>query len=444
MNEQVLEKIKQAGVVGAGGAGFPTHVKLKCTPDTVIANCAECEPIIKSDKYLMEHNAEAIVDGMKTALECTGAKKGVLAVKYKNKKAVEELQKAIEGEEDVSLHLLDNYYPAGDEQQIIYEVTGRVVPVGEIPIKVGCVVLNAQTLFHISEAMQGNAVTSRMVTVAGAVREPMTVQVPIGMPVSSLLELAGGITVPDYAVILGGPLMGRVAENTGKEYVTKTTNGVIVLPLDHPLVVKKTEDFNYQLKIAKSACCQCNYCTLICPRSNLGLGVQPHKIMQALTLNNADILADGQAALGCCNCGLCTYVGCNMGLAPSRFIGAVRQGLLAKKVKSHQEPKAVNQFRNESRVPSGRVILRMGLSPYDTGTRYIDSIQTPKNVRILLKQHIGAPCIPIVKEGDKVKKGQCIGQIPEDALGASVHAAIKGKVTAVTAEYIEITRGNYR
>lgn len=441
MKEQVLEKIKQAGVVGAGGAGFPTHAKLKSTPDTVIANCAECEPIIKSDKYLMEHNADVIVEGMKAALECTGAEKGILAVKYKNKKAVEELRRAVEGEEHITLHLLDNYYPAGDEQQIIYEVTGRVVPVGEIPIKVGCVVLNAQTLFHISEAVQGTAVTGRMVTVAGAVKEPMTVQVPIGMPIESLLELAGGVMVSDYAVVLGGPLMGRVAEDPRKEYVTKTTNGVLVFPSEHPLIVKKTEDFNYQLKIAKSACCQCNYCTLICPRSNLGLGVQPHKIMQALTLNNADILADGQAALGCCNCGLCTYVGCNMGLAPSRFISAVRQGLLARKVKSNQKPKNVNLFRNESKVPSGRVIQRMGLSPYDTESKYIESIQTPKMVRILLKQHIGAPCTPIVKEGDKVKKGQCIGQVPDGALGAPVHASIKGKVTAVASDYIEITKG---
>jgi len=235
--------------------------------------------------------------------------------------------------------------------------------------------------------------------------------------------------------------MGRVAEDPRKEYVTKTTNGVLVFPSEHPLVVKKTEDFNYQLKIAKSACCQCNYCTLICPRSNLGLGVQPHKIMQALTLNNADILADGQAALGCCDCGLCTYVGCNMGLAPSRFISAVRQGLLARKVKSNQKPKNVNLFRNESKVPSGRVIQRMGLSPYDTESKYIESIQTPKMVRILLKQHIGAPCTPIVKEGDKVKKGQCIGQVPDGALGAPVHASIKGKVTAVASDYIEITKG---
>lgn len=440
MKEELLKKIEGAGVVGAGGAGFPTHVKLRCTPDTVIANCAECEPVIKSDKYLMEQNAEEIVEGMEAVLACTGAVKGVLAVKQKNKEAVRRLEEAIAGKEKLSLHLLDNYYPAGDEQQIIYEITGRVVPVGELPIKVGCVVVNAQTLFHISQAVKGIPVTRRMVTVAGEVKAPMAAEVPVGTPVPYLLELAGGAVVPDYTVILGGPLMGRVSEDPKSEFVTKTTNGIIVLPSSHPLVEKKTDDFNHQLKIAKSACCQCNYCTLICPRSNLGLGVSPHKIMQALTLNNASILADGQTALGCCNCGLCTYVGCNMNLSPNRFIAEVRAQLLAKKVKSNQEPGTVNLFRNESKVPSKRVIQRMGLTPYDIDIRHIDTIQMPKAVRILLRQHIGAPCIPSVKEGDIVEAGQCVGRIPEKALGARVHASIRGRVVSVNSEYVDIMK----
>lgn len=438
MKEEILKKIECAGVVGAGGAGFPTHVKLTCSPLTVIANCAECEPLIRSDKYLMEDYAKEIIEGMEAALQCTGAKRGVLAVKHKNKKAVEELEKAVSGKESLSIHLLDHYYPAGDEQQIIYEVTGQVVPVGELPIKVGCVVLNAQTLFHVSQAVKGIPVTRRNVTIAGEVKEPMTTEVPVGAPVSYLLELAGGVTVQNYVVILGGPLMGRVADDPEQEFVTKTTNGIIVLPAHHPLVSRKTDDFNHQLKIAKSACCQCNYCTLVCPRSNLGLGVQPHKIMQALTLHNASVLADGQAALGCCNCGLCTYVGCNMNLSPNRFIAEVRAQLLAKKVKSSQKPGNVNPFRNESKVPGKRMIQRMGLTPYDTDIRHIDTIQPPKAVRILLRQHIGAPCIPVVREGDIVRAGQCVGEVPEKALGAPVHASIHGRVASVSTDYVDI------
>lgn len=436
----MLNRLKQAGVVGAGGAGFPTHVKLNCNPDTVIANCAECEPLIKSDKYLMEQRAQEIVDGLCKVVEAVGAKQGVLAVKHKNKTAVAELEKAVQGKKTISVHLLENYYPAGDEQQIIYEVTGRVIPVGEIPIRAGCVVMNAQTLYHISQAIKGIPVTARMVTVAGAVKEPLTIQVPIGTPVAKLIEHAGGSISPDSVVIIGGPLMGRVAKDVLTEYVTKTTNGIIVLPSDNILVEKKTDSLSHQLKLAKSACCQCNYCTLICPRSNLGLGVQPHKIMQALTLNNSEILEGGQAALGCCNCGLCTYVGCNMGLTPSRFVAEVRQQLLAKKVKSSQVPGTVNRFRNESKAPSKRVMQRMDILKYDVNVPYKGELRNSEVVRILMKQHIGAPCIPLVRAGDMVMTGQCVGQIPEGALGAAVHASIDGKITEVTAEYIEIRR----
>lgn len=438
MNESMLEKIKKAGVVGAGGAGFPTYVKLKCTAEYVIVNCAECEPLIKSDKYLMEQNAESIVEGLRCAMSCVGAKNGVLAIKYKNKSAVHALEVAVSGKENVSIHLLDNYYPAGDEQQIIYEVTKRTIPVGKLPSEVGCVVINAQTAYHIAQAMEDKPVVRRNVTITGAVRSPLTITAPIGTAVAYLIEMAGGVTVKDYSVIIGGPLMGRVSEDPSNEFVTKTTNGIIVLPTDHELIRKKTVSLEQEYKIAKSACCQCNYCTLICPRSSLGLGVQPHKVMQALTFNNADVLIDGNAALGCCNCGLCTYVGCNMGLSPSRFISKMRSELLAKKVKSNHEPKPVNLFRDDIKVSTKRVIQRTGLTEYDVDVPYVDSYDAPRAVRIMLKQHIGAPCEPVVLEGDTVIEGQCIGQIPEKALGACVHSSINGRVVNISKDYIDI------
>ncbi len=436
--EQILNLIQAAGVVGAGGAGFPTHVKLNSAPEYVIANCAECEPLIKSDKYLMELHADEIVEGMKACLEATGAAHGVLAVKAKNTKAVEELQRSCADEDRITVHLLENYYPAGDEQQIIYEVTHRVIPVGQLPISVGCVVINAQTLFHVSQAVQGRPVVSRHVTVCGEVASPVTLNVPIGTAVSYLIDLAGGPAISDYAVIIGGPLMGRVSFKPDEEFVTKTTNGIILIPKDHPLIEKKVGDFEHQYKIAKSACCQCNYCSLICPRSHLGLGVQPHKIMQALTLNNADVLTDGLAALGCCNCGLCTYVGCNMGLTPNRFIYAVRADLLKKKVKTEKQPGAVNPMRDLVKAPSHRVIQRTGIAKYDRDIPYLETYRKPGAVRIMLRQHIGAACVPQVSRDDRVETGDCIGMPPEGALGARVHASIGGTVIAVTEDYIDI------
>ncbi len=438
MNGLVLEKIKQAGVVGAGGAGFPTHVKIACEAEYVIVNCAECEPLIKSDKYLMERHGQRIVAGLQAVMDCTGAKQGVLAVKHKNKAAVSALESAAAGKATVSVHLLENYYPAGDEQQIIYEVTKRTIPVGKLPIEAGCVVINAQTAYHVAEAMESMPVIRRNVTVTGAVHTPLTIKAPIGTAVTYLLELAGGSYCKDYTVVIGGPLMGRAAEDVRAEFVTKTTNGVIVLPSDHELIRKKTSGLDRELKIAKAACCQCNYCTLVCPRSNLGLGVQPHKVMQALTFGNAGVLADGNAVLGCCNCGLCTYVGCNMGLSPSRFISRMRTELLAKKVKSTREPEPVNLFREDTKVPSKRVIQRMGLTEYDREVPYVESYDAPGAVRIMMKQHIGAPCVPVVSEGDTVSEGQCIGQVTEGALGAPVHASVSGRVVTISKDYIDI------
>lgn len=439
MDKQLLDLIKQAGVVGAGGAGFPTHAKLNCEPEYVIANCAECEPLIKSDKHLMELHACDIVAGMQAALKITGAKKGVIAVKKKNKNAVAQLEIALSDVKDIKLHLLENYYPAGDEQQIIYEVTKRVVPVGAIPISVGCVVMNGQTLYHVSQAIKGKPVTSRMVTVNGAVANPITIEAPIGTHIPYLIEKAGGVTIDDYVVVLGGPLMGRVAEDPEKEFVTKTTNGVLVLPKKNVLIELKTMDLNAQLKIAKSVCCNCMMCTMVCPRQNLGLGVQPHKVMQALALGNAGVMVDANAALGCCNCGLCTYVGCNMGLTPSRFTAQVRGALLAKKIKSTKEPGKVNSFRDEAKAPSHRVIRRMDLQKYDIEVP-LAGLDEPRAVRILLKQHIGAPCAPVVAKGDMVTAGQMVGNVADGALGAPVHASIAGKVVTVTGEYVDIMK----
>ena len=246
----------------------------------------------------MERHGAKIVEGLQAVKDCTGAKYGVLAVKYKNKAAVKALESAVSGKEGLSVHLLENYYPAGDEQQIIYEVTGRVIPVGKLPIEAGCVVVNAQTAYHVAEAMESIPVTRRNVTITGEVHSPLTVTVPIGTSIAYLLDLAGGVTCEDYTVIIGGPLMGRAAADVKAEFVTKTTNGVIVLPANHELVRKKTSSLEQELKVAKAACCQCNYCTLVCPRSSLGLGVQPHKVMQALTFSNAGVLVDGNAALG--------------------------------------------------------------------------------------------------------------------------------------------------
>ena len=439
---EILDLIKNAGVAGAGGAGFPAHVKLAAGAHKLIANCAECEPLLASDRFLMEQEAARIVRGLKLAMKAAGASKGILGVKEKNHAAVSALTEAVSGEDDITVHLLENYYPAGDEVQLIYETTGKVVPAGALPASVGCIVQNAQTLAHIADACEGLPVTARNVTVAGAVRQPCTLKAAIGTSVSELIDAAGGADCESPRVIIGGPLMGRVAADADSEYVTKTTGGIVVLPEDHPLIRKKCSDLGLQYRIARSACCQCSYCTMICPRGQLGLGVQPNRIMQALTMQDAALLLNADAVMACCGCGLCTYVGCTMGLAPDRFMTAMRSELLKRKVKTDRLPSPVNAMREFSKVPTGRLMRRTGILRYDTRPVFVRDINEPRKVRIMLKQHIGEACAPLVRAGDRVVKGTRIGEPPEGALGAAVHASVSGTVKTVTEDYIDIVSGS--
>ncbi len=434
-----LEKIANAGVVGAGGAGFPTHVKIKTKAEVVIANCAECEPLLKVDRQLMENFAAQIIKGIKIVMQVSKAPRGVIAVKSHNHKAVETMKAEAAKHKNIEVFQLGNYYPAGDEQQIVYEVVGKAVPVGGIPINVGAVVCNTNTLINVANAVEDIPVTDKYVTVNGAVRNPVTLNAPIGTPVSMLIELAGG-PGPDqgYSLIIGGPAMGRVT-NDWNTPVTKTTGGVIVLPTDHPLIQKKSSAMDTELRLARTVCCQCSTCTTMCPRNKLGLGVEPHKVMRAIAYGNADSLGKGDNVFGCCDCGLCTYYACPMGLSPSRFITMVKGGLAKQGIKpTPKEPDEVDESREASKVPTERLIQRMGISEYNVDAPMRFEPVSCSKVKILLKQHIGAPATAVVGEGDMVEKGALIGAAPTNALGAAIHASISGKVVKVTPEFIEI------
>ncbi len=431
----VADLIREAGVVGAGGAGFPAHIKAMSSAGIVLANGAECEPLLRADKLMMTLHPEKIVRGLKAMMESTGASEGVLCVKKKNTKAIEALQRVIKGESGVRLFPLDNYYPAGDEQQMVYEVTGKVVPTGGIPLDVGAVVCNVTTLAQISDALDTKPVTERFVTVAGEVKRPVTLCVPVGTPFEELIKAAGG---PDsmggYTLIVGGPATGRLSRDWG-EAVGKTTGGVIVLRSDHPLVLKKT-DTGLDLKLAKAACSQCNMCTEMCPRNALGLGVEPHKAMRAAFMGQGSLLGDPNGVFSCCDCGICTYYACNFGLSPSRMMMRMKQALAAGGMKSEKKVKG-NPAPDFLKVPTYRLMARMGIAKYDADTPLAQSPDI-RHVRLPLKEHIGSPSLPVVKQGDTVEKGQLVAKIPEGRMGAMVHASISGTVAAVTDTYIEV------
>ena len=188
-----IAAVKAAGIVGEGGAGFPAHVKYAADADTVIANGCECEPLLHTDQHHMLHHANDIVRAFSELMQATGAKRGVIALKKKYKEATRILTEAI-GSRPIELALLPNFYPAGDEQTLVREVTGRSVPPLGLPLMVGAVVANVGTLVSVAHALDGKPVTHKFLTVTGDVRKPGVVRVPIGTPLSACLEAAGGPT----------------------------------------------------------------------------------------------------------------------------------------------------------------------------------------------------------------------------------------------------------
>ena len=437
----IVESIRAAGVVGAGGAGFPAHVKLNGKAEYVIANGAECEPLLRVDQLLMQREAKRVVRGMELAMEATGAARGVIATKAHYHDAVHALEQALGGRNDITLHLMDSYYPSGDEKSIIFEVTGRVVPSGKLPLDVGCVVSNVATLVNISAAVEGTPVIRKDVTVGGEVPHPITVTVPIGSPIREVIALSGfSGSRENFALIVGGPCMGRLEEDWDAP-ITKITGGLLLLRRTHSLIARRTQSPERMLKVARAVCCQCSQCTQMCPRNALGLGVQPHKAMRAITTGNGALLGDPAAVLACSSCGVCTNYACSMGLSPSVVMALLKEEMGKAGMRPVPEKDIVpDPFVTLKRVPVKRLIARMGLTAYDTPAPYADMRYMPAKVRLPLKQHVGAPGVPVVKPGDRVRRGDVIAEIPEKALGARLHASIDGTVTAVDTS-IEITGG---
>ncbi len=435
---ELSKLVCDAGILGAGGAGFPTHVKINCKAEYVLANGAECEPLLRVDQQVMQYYAADVVRGIRAVKEFTGAKHAVICLKEHYHEAVKALKAAIGEDTDVELHLLDGYYPAGDEQQIVYEVTGKVVPTGGLPLDVGAVVCNVSTLQNIAHALDGKKVIEKFVTVGGAVKTPVTLRVPVGISLQALLDAAGGTTEPcDY--IIGGPCMGRVVDTLDIP-VTKTTGGLLAIPKGHPLLAKKSSEIN--LKMVMAVCCQCSMCTQMCPRNALGLNVQPHKAMRSIA-NGVDLLGDFNGIFSCCDCGLCTYYACNFGLKPSKVMQTLKSAMMSKGIRVRKEVFGeVDGGLSNKKVPVSRLIARLGVADYDVPAHMQEKALSADCVRIALKMGVGAPSVPTVSVGDKVRKNQLVADIPEKKLGVKMHASISGTVTQITSDYIEIRRSS--
>ena len=433
MAEISSQSVTEAGVVGAGGAGFPTHVKLAGKADSVIINAAECEPLLHKDKEVLRCHAQAVLAGLGAGMKMVGATRGLIGIKDKYTDLIEQLRPLLQG--GMEIFPLRDAYPAGDEFVLVYDVLGRVIPPGGIPLHVGAVVMNVETAYNVARSPDG-PVVEKFISVAGAVQRPVTLRVPVGISLRECLAAAGGATTEHPAYVIGGVMMGRLEENLDS-VVDKTTGALIVLPADHFVVRRHRRDWQSVTRIARSACDQCTFCTEMCPRYLLGHPIQPHRAMRSLMFNAVGE-ADFIGTAYCCECNLCSMYACPEDLDPRNVCQQNKRRLAAEGKKwenppfSPQRPQLLMDGR---KAPMRRLITKLGLAGFRNVGPMVEAALETRRVGIRLKQHVGGPCQPTVSVGGLVRTGDCIGKPPvkdgKPALGACIHASIDGKVAAI-------------
>jgi Na+-translocating ferredoxin:NAD+ oxidoreductase RnfC subunit len=431
----LADSIRRAGVVGCGGAGFPAHVKAASKAEIVVANGAECEPLLHKDLELMIREPEALVSGMKLLLSATGARQGIIGVKRKNEGKLEKLRLALRNT-PITLQFLGDYYPTGDEYVLVYETTKGLIPPQGIPLDVGVVVQNVETLRNFSLAVQDRPSITKYISVAGAVVHPSTFEVPVGISFADTIQAAGGASVPDYAVFVSGIMMGKLETDISLP-ITKTCAGLIVLPLNHRLVQRKTLSQSSMHHIGKSACDQCSFCTEFCPRYLLGYDVQPHKVMRSLSFTATGAEIWNQWAQLCCSCGLCTLYACPEDLYPKEACDQAKIDLRAiNKSWNGNRNVQVHPIYEGRHVPLQKLIGKLGIEAYDVPAHFVENRFSPGIVRLPLSQHLGISAAPVVSVGQHVRAGEVVADIPEGKLGARIHASIDGRVKSIDSEIV--------
>ena len=436
--EELIARIREAGVVGAGGAGFPTAVKLGSKPEFILINGVECEPLIQVDQQLAALYAPELLATLDELVKTLGAHKGIFAIKEKYTDAREALTGEIEKYPALSIKALGSSYPMGDEQSLVYETLRRIVPEGGIPLAVGALVLNTETLLNIRHALDGLPVTEKYITVAGAVRKPATFRVPLGLPCSALIQAAGGALTDRPVLIDGGPMMGKVQRNLDAP-VTKTSKAVIVLPEDHPVIRSHDHSIGQMLKLARAVCCHCALCSEVCPRSLLGHSLFPDRLMRLASYNSG--CSGAAAAYLCCECRLCEYA-CVMGLQPWRLNRELKRRLKDAGIPNpcRSVPEKARDFREYRKYPTDKLVRQLGLAGYCIPAPLADYTGPVDATYLPLKQHFGAPAQAAIAPGNRVTRGDRIAVMEDGALGADLHASIDGRVRSVDQDIIIIDK----
>lgn len=317
--EQIIEKVKEAGVVGMGGAGFPTHVKLSPKePDKIefiIANCAECEPYLTADYRRMLENPEELIGGMKIVLRLFDHAKGILGVEDNKPDCIQKLKELTKDEERIEVMPLKTKYPQGGERQLIYATTGRSINSKMLPADAGCIVDNVETLVVINRAVkEGKPVMDRIFTVTGdAVANPGNFEYCIGMSYAEILEEAGGFKEDPEKMISGGPMMGFAVFSL-EIPTTKTSSSLLCFKKDDVSASEVT------------ACINCGRCVSVCPEQ-----IVPSRLAKMSQFHDSESF-ERWNGMECIECGSCSYI-CPAKRPLAQYIKTMKKQILAERRK---------------------------------------------------------------------------------------------------------------
>jgi Na+-translocating ferredoxin:NAD+ oxidoreductase RnfC subunit len=419
------ELMQSAGILGAGGAGFPSYAKLAAGADTLVVNGAECEPLLYTDYHLLKRELSLVLEGIQKVMEYAQIARALLSVKQHTAEKLKWTDGQVLAER-ISVKVLPNVYPMGDEISLIYESTGRVVKPGNLPITAGVIVLNVETLYNAGNAVRfGKPVTETWLTIGGDIPQPITLKVPVGTPVETVFARYE-ITVPEtHTVLDGGPSMGKVIDHE-TAVIGKTTKGLLILPNSSPAVQSKYLDAKKSVARAETACCQCTRCTDLCPRYLLGYPLEPHKMVRT-AMGVAEVMPEMVITANlCCGCGICETLACCQGISPKAVITQYKEVIGKNKIryvaKDEVEARTERDYRM---IPSEKWESVLGVRFYDRVSVFKDEPIEVKKVEINLRPHIGAPSVPCVQNGDRVQKGDVIASAGE-GLSIAQHASIDG------------------
>ena len=426
---QELKNIMQKfGIIGAGGAGFPSYAKLAEGADLLLINGSECEPLLYTDYVILKNEMSLMLTGVCEVLRATSIPTAMLCIKAHTAKRL-GLSEGERLADRVSVKVLPDVYPIGDEIGLIYQASGRLVNPGKLPITAGVIVYNVETMYNLGRALRfSEPVKDKWVTVGGDIAEPQVVKVPVGTKISDLFKRLGVTVGEGYTVLDGGPSMGKII-NPATATVTSTTKGILILPDYTAAISSKKISDKMAVARAETACCQCTRCTDMCPRNLLGYPLEPHKMVRT-AMGAAEVMPIMVlSATLCCGCGVCESLACSQGISP-RAVIANYKGILAKnKMRFNIEDNyEVKDERDYRMIPSLKWESTLGVKSFDRVAEFSGEIKDFQRVEIPLSRHIGAPSIPVVSDGDLVNEGEIIAKAA-DGLSVPAHASISGRVT---------------